>query len=29
MVTHNQELSSQTDRIIYIKDGMIEKEVIR
>jgi putative ABC transport system ATP-binding protein len=28
MVTHNQELSSQTDRIIYIKDGMIEKEVI-
>jgi putative ABC transport system ATP-binding protein len=28
MVTHNQELSSQTDRIIYIKDGMIEKEVL-
>ncbi|MGN6559341.1 MAG: ABC transporter ATP-binding protein [Candidatus Nitrosocosmicus sp.] len=26
MVTHNQELALQTDRIIYLKDGEIEKE---
>ena len=28
MVTHNSELSDATDRSIYIRDGMIEKEVI-
>jgi len=28
MVTHNPELAGQTDRIIFIKDGTIEKEVI-
>ncbi len=28
MVTHNPELSSATDRSIYIKDGSIEKEVV-
>ena len=28
MVTHNPELAEQTDRIIFIKDGNIEKEVV-
>ena len=28
MVTHNPELAGQTDRIIFIKDGNIEKEVV-
>ena len=28
MVTHNPELSEATDRSIYIRDGMIEKEVV-
>jgi putative ABC transport system ATP-binding protein len=27
MVTHNPELAAATDRIIYIKDGAIEKEI--
>jgi putative ABC transport system ATP-binding protein len=27
MVTHNQELAEATDRAIYIRDGMVEKEV--
>jgi putative ABC transport system ATP-binding protein len=27
MVTHNQELAQATDRAIYIRDGMVEKEV--
>ena len=26
MVTHNQDLALQSDRIIYLKDGKIEKE---
>ena len=29
MVTHNSELAYKTDKIIYIKDGSVEKEVIR
>lgn len=28
MVTHNQELAGKTDKIIYIKDGSIEREVL-
>jgi putative ABC transport system ATP-binding protein len=28
MVTHNPDLSKETDRIIYLKDGRIEKEAI-
>ncbi len=28
MVTHNHELSEKTDKIIYIKDGAIEREVL-
>lgn len=28
MVTHNAELADATDRAIYIRDGMVEKEVI-
>ena len=28
MVTHNPELAEATDRAIFIRDGMIEKEVI-
>jgi len=28
MVTHNHELAEHTDRIIFIKDGTIEKEVV-
>jgi putative ABC transport system ATP-binding protein len=27
MVTHNPELAAATDRAIYIRDGMVEKEV--
>jgi putative ABC transport system ATP-binding protein len=27
MVTHNPELAEATDRAIYIRDGMVEKEV--
>ena len=27
MVTHNHELAKRTDRMIFIKDGMIEKEI--
>lgn len=29
MVTHNQELADRTDKIIYIKDGVVEREVFR
>lgn len=28
MVTHNQELAEKTDRSIYLRDGMIERDVI-
>lgn len=28
MVTHNQELAQATDRAVFIRDGMVEKEVI-
>ena len=28
MVTHNPELAAATDRSIYIRDGMVEKEVV-
>lgn len=28
MVTHNPELAEATDRAIYIRDGMVEKEVV-
>lgn len=28
MVTHNDELSEQTDRSIYVRDGRVEKEVM-
>jgi putative ABC transport system ATP-binding protein len=28
MVTHNSELAEATDRAIYIRDGMVEKEVV-
>jgi putative ABC transport system ATP-binding protein len=28
MVTHNPELAESTDRAIYIRDGMVEKEVV-
>ena len=28
MVTHNPELAGNTDRIIHIKDGIIEKEIV-
>ncbi len=28
MVTHNPELADATDRAIYIRDGMVEKEVV-
>jgi putative ABC transport system ATP-binding protein len=27
MVTHNHELATRTDRMIFIKDGMIEKDI--
>jgi putative ABC transport system ATP-binding protein len=28
MVTHNPDLSRATDRVIHLKDGIIEKEAI-
>lgn len=28
MVTHNPELAEATDRAVYIRDGMVEKEVV-
>ena len=28
MVTHNPELSEASDRSIYIRDGVIEREVV-
>jgi len=28
MVTHNLELAGKTDRVICLKDGMVEKEEI-
>ncbi|MGE5862741.1 MAG: ABC transporter ATP-binding protein, partial [Nitrososphaerales archaeon] len=27
MVTHNQELAGKTDKMIFLKDGMVEKEI--
>ena len=28
MVTHNPELAKETDRVIYIRDGKIEREIL-
>ena len=28
MITHNKEISTLSDRVIYIKDGTIEKEIV-
>lgn len=28
MITHNEEISTLSDRVIYIKDGTIEKEIV-
>jgi ABC-type lipoprotein export system ATPase subunit len=27
MVTHNQELAGKTDKMVFLKDGMVEKEI--